>query len=305
MLRDMPVAPPIVELGRLAGWEPLPLSVRDARRLAAGLRADLGAPPPRPVPTGETLLTSSDVVVRYGATVAVRGVDLDLHAGTVLALMGRNGSGKSSLLWALQGSGPRQGGTVRVGGVDPGQRSSAQARTLVGLVPQTASDLLYLETVADECAAADAESGAATGTCRTLLDRLAPGIDPARHPRDLSEGQRLALVLAVQLAAAPRVVLLDEPTRGLDYTAKHALAGMIRTLTGEGRAVVVATHDVEFVAAVADRVVVMAEGEVVSDGPTAEVLGGSPAFAPQVAKVLGADWLTVEDVRTALAEVAR
>ncbi|GLZ40751.1 ATP-binding cassette domain-containing protein [Actinokineospora sp. NBRC 105648] len=306
VLRTMPVVPPIVELGRLARWDPLPLSVRDARRAATPLRADLGPAPRRTQPlTGPPVLSGSGVVVRYGPAVAVRGVDLDLRAGEVLAMMGRNGSGKSSLLWALQGSGPRQGGTVRVGGVDPKQLSSAKARELVGLVPQTASDLLYLETVSGECAAADAESGAEPGACRALLDRLAPGIDPARHPRDLSEGQRLALVLAVQLSAAPRVMLLDEPTRGLDYPAKAALGAMIAALTAEGRSVVVATHDVEFVATIADRVVVLAEGEIVSDGPTAEVLGGSPAFATQVAKILGAEWLTVADVAAALPQGTR
>ncbi|MEV0675347.1 ATP-binding cassette domain-containing protein [Actinosynnema sp. NPDC050436] len=304
ILRTAPIAPPIVELGRLAGWEPLPLSVRDARRLAAPLRDALGSPPVRSNSLGETVLAARDVVVRYGPAVAVRGVDLDLAAGAVVALMGRNGSGKSSLLWALQGSGPRHAGSVRVSGRDPKAGSAADARRLVGLVPQTASDLLYLETVAGECAAADAESNAAPGTCRALLDRIAPDIVADRHPRDLSEGQRLALVLAVQLSAAPPVMLLDEPTRGLDYTAKANLARIIADLAAEGRAVVVATHDVEFVATVADRAVVMAEGEIVSDGPTTEVLGGSPAFAPQVAKILGPDWLTVADVRAARTGVA-
>ncbi|QFG26233.1 ABC transporter ATP-binding protein [Actinomadura sp. WMMB 499] len=303
VLRDAPIGPPIVALGRLAGWDPLPMTVRDARRRAGPLRDRLrGVPAPAaPAGGGAPLLTATGVVVRYGAAVAVRGVDLDLHGGTVLAMMGRNGSGKSSLLWAMQGSGPRQGGTVLAAGADTKRMSRAEARAVVGLVPQTASDLLYLETVADECAAADGESGAEPGSCRDLLDRLAPGIPADEHPRDLSEGQRLALVLAVQLTAAPRVMLLDEPTRGLDYDAKAALARMIASLTAEGRAVVVATHDVEFVAAVADRVVVMAEGEIVSDGPTAEVLGGSPAFAPQVAKILGDGLLTVDDVRAALA----
>lgn len=309
VLRSTPIAPPIVRLGRLAGWDPLPMSVRDARRQAEPLRTGLqnGSVPTRASAqtTGEPLLTSSGVVVRYGPTVAVRGLDLDLHRGKVLAIMGRNGSGKSSLLWALQGSGPRQGGKVRADGVDPQGLSSAKARKVVGLVPQTASDLLYLESVAQECAAADVESGAAPGLCRGLLDRLAPGIDPAIHPRDLSEGQRLALVLAVQLSAAPRIMLLDEPTRGLDYTAKAALGQMIATMVADGRAVVVATHDVEFVATVADRVVVMAEGKIVSDGPTVEVLGGSPAFATQVAKILGPDWLTVDDVEAALAQTVR
>ena len=238
--------------------------------------------------------------MRYGPKVAVRGVNLDLHGGQVLAMMGRNGSGKSSLLWALQGSGPRHGGKVRVNGLDTASLASAAARKHVGLVPQTASDLLYLESVGDECTEADAESGATAGACRALLDRLAPGIPDDVHPRDLSEGQKLALVLAVQLSAAPDVMLLDEPTRGLDYTAKAAFATMIHTMVAEGRAVVVATHDVEFVATIADRVVVMAEGEIVSEGPATEVLGGSPAFAPQTAKILGPEWLTPADVESAL-----
>ncbi|GLZ35277.1 cobalt ABC transporter ATP-binding protein [Lentzea sp. NBRC 105346] len=297
VLLDTPIAPPIVHLGRLLGWDPLPMTVREARRK----KLTLGPPPVRSVTVGERLLTASGVVVRYGPKVAVRGVDLDLHEGEVLAMMGRNGSGKSSLLWAVQGSGPRQGGSVRVGSADPQSLSSAEARRLVGMVPQTASDLLYLQTVEAECAAADAESGAAQGSCCALLDRLAPGISRSAHPRDLSEGQRLALVLAVQLSAAPRIMLLDEPTRGLDYAAKAALASMIAALAAEGRAIVVATHDVEFVATIAHRVVVMAEGEIVSDGPAAEVLGGSPAFAPQITKILGGPWLTVDDVRAAVA----
>jgi energy-coupling factor transporter ATP-binding protein EcfA2 len=98
-------------------------------------------------------------------------------------------------------------------------------------------------------------------------------------------------------------MLLDEPTRGLDYPAKAPLTRMIAAIAAPGRAVLVATHDVEFAATVADRVVVLAEGEVISDGATAEVLGGgSPAFATQVAKILGPDWLTVGDVAAALPE---
>ena len=103
------------------------------------------------------------------------------------------------------------------------------------------------------------------------------------HPRDLSAGQRLAVVLAIQLAAEPRVVLLDEPTRGLDYAAKRHLAAILRDLAGAGHAVLLSTHDVEFVATVADRVIVMANGELVADGAADAILVASPAFAPQVA----------------------
>ncbi len=317
------VAPPVVELGRWAGWSPLPLSVRDARRSASGLRRALGSvPAPGATATTETAtaattgtatdttapgggteaLTATGVVVRHGRVLAVAGVDLDLRHGQVAALMGRNGSGKSSLLWALQGTGARDAGTLRCEGEDPARLGPGDRRRLVGLVPQTASDLLYLDTVRGECDQADAESGAVPGTCAGLLAGLAPRVPAARHPRDLSEGQRLALVLAVQLTADPPVLLLDEPTRGLDYTAKRVLRDTLADLARRGRAVLLATHDVEFVAETAGRVLVLAGGEVVADGPTAEVVVASPAFAPQVAKVTApGPWLTVGQVERALA----
>jgi energy-coupling factor transporter ATP-binding protein EcfA2 len=310
MVRTTKVAPPVVEMGRLFGWTPLPLSVRDARRAAAPERERLAGhpvPPVRPAApdAGGVALRARNVVVRYGPVVAVGGVDLELAAGQVTAVMGRNGSGKSSLFWALQGSGPRQSGTVMVDGTDPKSLPAAAGRRLVGLVPQTPADLLYRETVAEECAQADHEStDGRGGATRALLDRLAPGIPDALHPRDLSEGQRLALVLAIQLVAAPRVLLLDEPTRGLDYVGKRALVGILDLLAGEGHAVAISTHDVEFVAAAADRVVVMADGDVVADGPTADVVASSPAFAPQVAKILAPlPYLTLDQVRAGMAAV--
>jgi energy-coupling factor transport system ATP-binding protein len=289
VLADSPVAPPLVELGRAAGWRPLPLTVRDARRRADSLRDRLGTPP---VDGAESTaaggLEARGVTITHGSTLAVHDVSLRLRPGTVTALMGRNGSGKSSLLWALQGSARRRAGAVSVDGHDPAALDDATRRTLVGLVPQNAADLLYLETVDDELAASGATAAA--------LERLVPGIDARMHPRDLSEGQRLALALCVVLAAAPPLLLLDEPTRGLDYAVKHALAETLRAMAVEGRAVLVATHDVEFVAQCADHVVVLADGEVVSSGPVRRVVAESPAFAPQVTKVLGAPWLRVDEV---------
>ncbi|WIX86519.1 ABC transporter ATP-binding protein [Amycolatopsis sp. DG1A-15b] len=308
ILATSSIAPPIAELGRLAGWSPLPLSVRDARRVAGPLRDRLAPSRQKLSVVGRSLSVTGSaldvrrVVVRYGDVLAVRGVDLRVGPGEVVALMGRNGSGKSSLLWAVQGSGPRSAGKVDVGGADPAALKPRVARQRVGLVPQTPADLLYLDSVDAECAQADAESEVPAGTARALLDRLAPGIAGEAHPGDLSEGQRLAVVLAIQLASAPPLVLLDEPTRGLDYHAKRRFAAALRELASQGHAVVLATHDVEFVATAADRVVVMAEGEVVADGPTKEVIVASPAFAPQVAKILAPQqWLTVDEVAEALA----
>ncbi|GAB3249563.1 ABC transporter ATP-binding protein [Alteromonas gracilis] len=299
LMRTSPIAPPVVELGRWAGWDPLPLSVRDARRRAAGLRERLAPVAVRPDPGQGSALSAERVSVAYGDTIACREISVALPTGAVTALMGRNGSGKSSLMWALQGSGDRSGGRVRVGQADPADLKPGERRCLVGMVPQTPGDLLYLPTVGEECAHADAEAAAEAGTCRALLDRIVPGIPDDQHPRDLSEGQRLALVLAVQLSARPSVLLLDEPTRGLDYPAKAALTRVLGELTAGGMSVLTSTHDVEFVAQVADRVVVLAGGEVVADGPTREVVVSSPAYAPQVAKVLGHGYLTLDEVREA------
>ena len=126
---------------------------------------------------------------------------------------------------------------------------------------------------------------------------------PARHPRDLSEGQRLGLALSVVLAPGPRVLCLDEPTRGLDYDGQGPPGGELRRPgRARARSVVLATHDVELVAEVADRVVLLADGEVVDDGPVRRVVCSSPVFAPQVARVLApAEWLTVAEVAGALA----
>ncbi|MFI9034931.1 ABC transporter ATP-binding protein [Streptomyces sp. NPDC053726] len=336
-----PVHPPVVALGRLAGWEPLPLSVRDARRRAAGLRARLAQaqpPAPSPVPAGAAVapLPTAPAPARRGALARLLGrgapttanapgpvddatarverlgvrrgrvealcrVTLTVSPGETVALMGRNGAGKSTLLAALVGMVEPTTGTVLVGGRTPHRTQPREMVRRVGLVPQEPRDLLYADTVAAECAAADADAGAAAGSCRALVSELLPGVPDDTHPRDLSEGQRLALALAVVLTARPPLLLLDEPTRGLDYAAKARLVGVLRGLAAEGHAIVLATHDVELAAELAHRVVILADGEIVADGETRQVVVSSPAFAPQTAKILAPqEWLTVTQVRGAL-----
>ena len=219
--------------------------------------------------------------------------------------MGRNGSGKSSLLWALQGTGARQSGSVSVGGVDPAQRrrrtrpagTSAWSRR-----PRpTCSTWTRSTPSARRPTRSPRPYPGTAGRCSTSSCRPSP-VTTTRATCPRGSGSRSCS--PIQLAAAPAVVLLDEPTRGLDYPARRGCASWSGALAADGRAVVLATHDVEFVAAAADRVVVMAEGEVVADGPTADVVVASPAFAPQVAKVLAPQpWLTVDQVAQALAGV--
>ncbi|MBZ6132110.1 ABC transporter ATP-binding protein [Streptomyces olivaceus] len=334
-----PVYPPVVGLGRLADWSPLPLTIRDARRRAAPLRerlstreipdhtppsaAQLPAPPAlRPTParwwrrsspphqtTSPTTPTPTpyaaevrSLAVRRGGVQALRHVDLTVSPGETVALMGRNGAGKSTLLSALVGLVEPSAGSVRAGDAVPHRTAPRDLVRRVGLVPQEPRDLLYADTVAAECVAADRDADAPPGTCRALLTELLPAITDDTHPRDLSEGQRLTLALSVVLTARPPLLLLDEPTRGLDYAAKSRLTGILRGLAAEGHAIVLATHDVELAAELAHRVVLLAEGEVIADGPAADVVVASPSYAPQVAKILAPrKWLTVTQVREALA----
>ncbi|WP_326713218.1 ATP-binding cassette domain-containing protein [Streptomyces sp. NBC_01474] len=318
-----PVFPPVVDLGRLAGWSPLPLTVRDARRGSGELRERLAGHEPRqPHEQPQTaaspasrrsLLRSgrqpevpavaevAGLAVRRGRVEALRHVDLSVGPGEIVALMGRNGAGKSTLLSTLVGLVRPSSGTALVGGAVPHRTGPRELIRRVGLVPQEPRDLLYADTVAAECAAADHDAGADPGTCRDLVSRLLPGIADDTHPRDLSEGQRLTLALAIVLTARPPLLLLDEPTRGLDYAAKARLVTVLRGLAADGHAVVLATHDVELAAELSHRVAVLADGEIVANGPTPEVVVASPAFSPQVAKVLApGKWLTVAQVREAL-----
>ena len=291
LLATSPVVPPIVELGRAAGWSPLPLSVRDARRRARGLRPACAARRPRRRRAGRPTAAGCEARGAHGrarpdgrrsATSTSRSA-----ARRVTALMGRNGSGKSSLLWALQGSGRRRAraGRGSAASTRPASTPPPGAR-LVGLVPQNAADLLYLETVDEECAAADGGSG----DCRAP-PRPAGARHPrtTSHPRDLSEGQRLALALALVLVARAAACCCSTSRPAASTTPPSGCwPASCATWPPTGHAVLVATHDVEFVAQAADDVVVLAEGEVVSSGPVRRVVAESPAFAPQVTKVLGA-----------------
>lgn len=228
-------------------------------------------------------------------------LDLEVRGGEVVALMGRNGSGKSTLLWTCVGALPRAGGIVLAGGRDVAECPADERIGLIGMVPQDPADLLYATSVGEECDDADRDAGRPAGSCARLFARLAGPVPEDTHPRDLSEGQRLALALAVILLSDPGVLLLDEPTRGLDYAAKGQLVEVLRDLAQAGTAILMATHDVELAAEVATRVVLLADGEIVADDPGADVLATSTAYAPQVARVLHPlPFVTLADLPEAL-----
>lgn len=281
---DYRLLPPVVELARKLQLNPTPLSIDEARKqIKSPIRfTELETPKP-----GKTTLRVEGLSVSYGKHLAVENVWIHANAGEVVALMGDNGSGKSSLLWAIQGSGLRSGGSVWVAGSDPKDEAHGDRLELVTLVPQRASDLLFLNTLADELAESDHFNGVGPGETAKLFLTLSNRTDPKQHPRDLSAGQQLALVLAAQLVKGSGLVLLDEPTRGLDYEAKRHLVAAIRLVQESGRTVLVASHDIEFVAQISNRVYVLEAGRVAIDGNTVDVLGPNGELPTQVAQIAG------------------
>ena len=215
--------------------------------------------------------------------------------------MGRNGSGKSTLLKLIAGLQKPARGRVRIGGLDTATASIEAIVRIVGYVPQNPGALLFKDTVLEELAFTRQghKLSPDPGADRALLARLGLAEQAERYPRDLSTGQRQRVALAAILVAEPQVLLLDEPTRGLDYEQKEALTGILQQLRAQGRTVLLATHDVELVARCADRVVLLGDGEVIVDGPTRQVMTGSLVFASQVNKLYrDPRYLVVEDVES-------
>ena len=294
VLAGFPGAPSVTRLGALLGWDPPPLTVRDAKRRAALDPPTVpSAPPPetgRVEAPGEPLLVAEGLRLAYGPRPVLAGVSLTVHRGEVIALLGRNGSGKTTLLRALAG----------LHAPESGHRRGVPA----AYVPQDPGTLLFAPTVRAELDETLRLLGrhprdASVRTARDRwLERL--GLRPLtdRHPRSLSSGQRQRVAIAAVGVGGAPVLLLDEPTRGMDAPSRDALVAAVRTHAAEGGAVLLATHDTELAARCATRAVVLGDGEVVADGPARTVLCGS-LFAPQVPRVLPG-YLTPEEVAAAL-----
>jgi energy-coupling factor transport system ATP-binding protein len=285
---DPDLATPAARLFDLAGLRPLPVGVKQAREALAARGLGLSTESPSPAATAAErpsvprlrwtpgrsrpaiALEARDAWVALDRRDVLRGLDLAVRPGECLALMGRNGAGKTTLLRAAAGRLETLKGRL-------------QAPLGCALVPQSPSDLLLRERVGDELPGEDGRSALAAVGLEGAIDA---------DPRDLSGGQRQRLALAIVMAgrgepgSAPGLVCLDEPTRGMDRARKRDLSEWLGALSGAGAAVIVATHDVEFAATFAERVVLLADGRVIADAAAPEILSGGWYFATEVARIL-------------------
>ena len=298
VLAQLEDCPPVVAVARAYGWTPLPLSVKEARPFTAAFApARVATPASVPPRSNPPYLEVSDLEAGYGTTPVLTGVSLAVWPGEIAVLMGRNGVGKSTLLRCIVGLLRPKRGSVRVAGRTTAGRSVAAICKELACLPQEPDSLLFADSVAEELRVTlRNHSQPETGQVDELLGRLGLAALAERYPRDLSVGERQRVALAAVTVTRPGGLLLDEPTRGLDYGAKDELAALLRQWRDAGAAILLVTHDVEFVATVADRVLMLGRGGLVAQGTPLAVLGNSPLFAPQVARIFpNRGWLTAAD----------
>jgi energy-coupling factor transport system ATP-binding protein len=188
-------------------------------------------------------------------------------------------------------------GEIRLKGQQTLGRDVVELARDIAYLPQNPNDLLFAESVREEFQITLNNHGLQEkNDMDVLIHEL--GLDDlqASYPRDLSTGQRQRVALGAVTVTQPALLLLDEPTRGLDIQTKQSLMAIWRNWLDQGMSLILVTHDVELSAALADRVVILSQGEIISSGPTAEVLDGSPLFAPQMARLFpNCGWLTAEE----------
>jgi len=235
-----------------------------------------------PVKTGRSFVRLTNVDFSYGNREVLSGLDINIREGEKIALMGRNGAGKSTLLKLLNGILKPNRGNVTVKGMDTRRHPTSKLAKVCGYLSQNPSDYLHQKTVEGEIFLGVKKNEVDLSHIAWIIEALSLEEHLDTYPRDLSAGERERVALASILALRPRFLALDEPTRGMDYTQKDILAGMLNEKRHGKLISIVATHDVEFVTAYANRVIIIGNGKILADGPPKKVLPGSLLFSPQV-----------------------
>jgi energy-coupling factor transport system ATP-binding protein len=280
--------PPIAEAALRLGWEPIPLSVEAARPFAAKIvlpeAVHFDWAPPSTELADNLAVEVRGLAAGYTRQPVIEGLHWAIRRGEIVGLLGMNGAGKSTLLKTLVGLLKPGAGEVRLMGQSiAGQKIHMLAR-IVGYVPQNPNSVLFAETLREEIRFTRQNHGL-PGDGLDFLAQLGLADVAERYPRDLSGGERQRAALAAMLAAEPPIVLLDEPTRGLDYVQKRQLGDLLRGWSAAGTTVIVATHDVEWIAGLATRVTVLERGRLAADGPAAQVLLRTPGFNTQLGEL--------------------
>jgi energy-coupling factor transport system ATP-binding protein len=312
--------PPIVKMVRRLGGngvnvDTVPLTVKEGRTMLRDVFRDArgGSPPRATESRGKPVIEIAGLWHAYpGGLTALKNLDLRISAGEFVAIMGRNASGKTTLAKHVNGLLKPTRGKVKVAGIDTRDTTVAQLARKVGFIFQNPNDHIFADTVEEEVSFILKNLGfSREETARAvdeMLDRFNLTEYRRQYPRSLSGGERQRVAMASVLVAKPEVLILDEPTRGMEYGLKSELMRFLNEYRQTGRTVVLVTHDVETVAEFADRVVLLSEGRVVVDGNKHDVLSRALFFSPQINRLVQAfeeygvpgDILTVEEAMSIL-----
>ena len=304
VLSSMEQGPPLIQLAKALGLAPLPLSPDDFPKdgLAWAQR-----PQPRQTakPHGQenpAAFSVRNLSAALDGVTILKGIDLDIRRNEILTLSGPIGAGKTTLLRGILGLTPTSGERWLMG-MSLSNPALSEVIRHVAYLPQDPNDLLFAETVLDELKITLKNHGLSRPDpdLQAFLEQVQLSGLGSRYPRDLSVGERQRAALAAITVHEPAVILLDEPTRGMDYGNKETLATLLRIWRDQGKAILVVTHDVEFAAQIADRAALIENGKILFCGAARVAFHDFPGFQTQIAQTLpGTGWITPQEALSAI-----
>lgn len=215
---------------------------------------------------GEERLKIKDITIKYGSFTAVKNANFSIKSGEIAALIGPNGAGKSTLLKSIIGLIDYKGSVI-LDGKEMNKLNVKDRAQQIGYLSQNPNDYITKDTVYDELLfTLNNFNIKDKGIADDILKKLDLYKYKDKNPRDLSGGEKQRLALANTLILRPKVLLLDEPTRGIDVNIKGEIAGILKSLANEGRSILLITHDIEFAADVCDKFILMFNGEIAEMG---------------------------------------
>jgi len=300
IIPQMTQVPPIIEIARWFNLSPLPLSIENFPEVAMeGVKAADENRPPHSPPARSPILKIDHLSTTIAGQQILKDVSLKLREGEIIALLGPNGAGKTTLLRSILGLIP-SGGEKSLFGKDINQIKLSEIIQSIAYLPQNPNDLLFAETVLAELKVTlkNHDRRMDEGDVIDYLEIFGLAEKQSRYPRDLSVGERQHTALAAITVHGPNIIFLDEPTRGLDYRAKDALADLLQKWRHQHKAILVITHDIEFAAQLADRVAILEKGQVFFTGSPKVAFSEFPQYQTQTARLFpGRCWITPDDVR--------
>jgi energy-coupling factor transport system ATP-binding protein len=298
VIRNSPLKPPVVLLAERKGWTPIPLDVDQARKFIQ-LAPNMKISQDEQTQNMPAVIEVEQIHYQLSSREILKDVSFNLHHEERLVLMGPNGAGKSTLLRTLVGLIQPDQGKILLNGKNIASQNTAQLSRSIGYLPQDPNALLFSETVEQELLTTlnNHQMTVNPELIHELLTHLNLQSKILAYPRDLSAGEKQRVALGAVVVTQPDIIILDEPTRGLDQITKNSLLKLLFEWNRQGKTFLLVTHDVEFAAAFATRIIVLEDGRIIDQGRPARIMRQYPRYSPQIARLYpNSDWLTVDDV---------